>query len=255
MWVRRRACDAGALARRARPGPCERGLGEGVGPPYAGRSSTNDLRPSALFAEFSARVRDGRPGPGASILPWCPPGPAIQDGASVHLGGRRRIFDIPAPGASPLGVWNRPSNASAFAGRSLHPFDLSFLMTKEARTRRPWQGRGAPGARAATVLTQRPGPTATQTTYALPRRWVSGSVRLRPCAIAPADRLKHLGVHGPHNPSIVAWTRPPRWETCARTASFRSLSRLPEQTGYALPRKRPKSGTAPTSEPATTPSY
>ena len=208
--------------------------------PDGHRRTIFDLRRS--LSNFQRAVRAGRPGPGASILPWCPPGPAIQDGTSVHPGGRRRIFDIPAPGASPLGVWNRPSNASAFAGRSLNPFDLSFLMAKEARTRRPWQGRGAPGVRAATVLTQRLGPTATQTTYALPRRWVSGSVRLRPCAITPADRLKHLGVHGPHNPSIVAWTRPPRWETCARTASFRSLSRLPEQPDTRSRRSAPNRG-------------
>src|ERR687895_617881 len=37
--------------------------------------------------------------------------------------------------------------------------------------------------------------------------YVSGSVRLRLCAIAPADRVKHLGVPGPHNPSILAWDK------------------------------------------------
>jgi hypothetical protein len=61
-----------------------------------------------------------------------------------------------------------------------------------------WESR--PRRRHATASARRSSATSRNSTWS-----VSGSVRLRPCATAPARRLKHLGVPGPHNPSIVAW--------------------------------------------------
>src|SRR5687768_5154820 len=67
-----------------------------VGRPYAGQSWTNDLRPSALLVEFSAR-RTRRPAGTQRKRPAFGVSWASNPGRyRVHLGGRRRIFDIPA---------------------------------------------------------------------------------------------------------------------------------------------------------------
>jgi hypothetical protein len=83
-----------------------------VGRPYADGHGRMIFGLRRYLSNFRRAVRGGGLGSGASVLLWWRPGPVIQDGTSVHLGGRRRTFDIPAPEIVPA----RGSGISRLAG-------------------------------------------------------------------------------------------------------------------------------------------
>ena len=140
---RRRACGAGVVARRARPGLCRRN-GCSPGPPgparargwvrvsdgCRGTAATNDLRFLALFADFRRAARGRRRGSGASVPLWCRL-EAADDGATLDLRSRQfrgtaRLRPVPAGSAGRSGLGRSanpaPGGRPAAPGTDPHAF-------------------------------------------------------------------------------------------------------------------------------------
>jgi hypothetical protein len=168
-----------------------------------------------------AKVRDRSGGVGGA--------PPLRSFAGRHRSPLCPTFQHPAPPFRPIDVNSRPSRVAfripqripaSGTAASLGP-DGARGARHVAASREPRRaGRGVlgcvvwasrPRRRHATASARRSPATSRNSTWS-----VSGSVRLRPCTTAPAGRLKHLGVPGPHNPSIVPW------DTAATRRAIRS---------------------------------
>jgi hypothetical protein len=205
MWVRRWACGAGALARRARPGPCGRGLGEGVGrlSQDGSRRTIFDLwRSLRTFRRAGRRLRRGS---GASVPLWCHRPPTT---AQLSTSGRDGS-------AEPHG--RDRSHASARRRENRQPFDLLRPIPTKRRTRRirppPRRSRRASQNRLAAA---RRAPPAAPGPHPLPSPKTAGGAD-RPAAHTPRQnptvsehgvfgldpRRGGLGLNGPRDPASV----------------------------------------------------
>jgi hypothetical protein len=119
MWVRRRACGAGALARRARPGPCGRGLGEGSD---GRRETVRDERSSV--SGVLCRIFSGPPRPPAGIRrKRAALGSSCASNPGRYVGSpgppSKNLRYARAPGRPRSRVWNRPTTGSPEPGSPL----------------------------------------------------------------------------------------------------------------------------------------